>query len=127
MLKELAAALAAEAEKQKLPVDWHTTGSGFGFLARPLTGCTVIELDYDYPAKLDDVPRWCVVVWRSGTAYETDATTGKLSVVYCESPSPSGLDEAGLARLARFAVGCVRLAPAVETVAEGEAGQVKPE
>lgn len=124
-----AAALDAETERQSIEDKWRASGSGFGFIHRAVAGLTLVELDYDYPAHLGDVPRWVAIVWRSATAFETDAENGKLAVIYCEAPSPSGFAEAddALARLARFAVGSLRLAAAVELVAEGEAGQTKPE
>lgn len=126
-LSKLAAALAAEAARQSLGIFWQASGSGFGFITRPLVGLTVVELDYDYAARSGEVPRWVCAVWRSGTAFDTDAENGKLAVIYCEAPSPSGCDDDALARIARFATGCVRLAPAVELTAEGEAGNVEPE
>lgn len=126
-LKRLADALRLEAERQFLPIFWQSSGSGFGFISRPLAGSSVVELDYDYAARSGEVPRWVCAVWRSGTAFDTDAANGKLAVIYCEASPPSMCDADALARIARFAIGCVRLAPAIELAAEGEIGNVKPE
>jgi len=125
----LAAALNAETERQSIEDAWRPAGSGFGMIHRAVAGLTLVEFDYDYPAHLGDIPRWVAIVWRSATAFETDAENGKLAVIYCEAPSPSGFanNDDALPRLARFAVGSLRLAAAVELVCEGEAGQTKPE
>lgn len=126
-MNKLAAALNAEAARQSFAIFWQQSGAAFGFITRPLIGSTVVEFDYDGPARLGEVPRWVCSVWRSGVAFDTQAENGRLAVIYCEAPTPSMCDEGALARLARFATGCVRLAPSVEIVAEGEAGNVKPE
>ncbi len=119
-LGAFAKAINSETDRQKIADHWQASGSGFGFIHRAVAGMSLVEVDYDYPAKLGDVPRWVAIVWRSATAFDTDAEGGKLAVIYCEAATPSGIDADGLARLARFAVGALRLASAVELVAEGQ-------
>lgn len=105
-------------EERAFNAEWTPSGSGFGFLHRPAAGMTIVELDYDYPAKVGSVPQWVAIVWRSAVAFETGAENGKAAVVFLEAPAPSALDARGLKRLAKFAVGCLRLAPGVEIVTE---------
>lgn len=117
-LSVLAAALNAETAKQHFADLWQASGSGFGLFHRAIAGMTLVEVDYDYAAHSGDVPRWTATVWRSAIAFDLSADDGRLAVLYLEAPAPSGAGPDDLKRIARFAVGALRLATAVELLAE---------